>query len=90
VTKKALDEIMWWGDFPQTYKKLRRAVLKTAFQHDFLRAAAVLAGKSSELVKGVELLTKEDIVSEQSYALLLLCFIPPPHFRYSTSLPSHL
>ena len=65
VTKHQLDEILWAGDFPQTYKKIRREVLRLTFKTDFLRAARVLAAKTEAvtLIERIQLLTSDDMVS---------------------------
>jgi potassium voltage-gated channel Eag-related subfamily H protein 7 len=44
-TKEALDKILWTGDFPNTYRKLRRAVVRLVFREDVCRAAEVIEGK---------------------------------------------
>jgi hypothetical protein len=43
--RASLDIILWSGDFPGTYRKLRKAVMKMIFRHDFVRAAEVEAAR---------------------------------------------
>jgi hypothetical protein len=60
-SKKALDEILWTGDYPGTYRKMRRAIVKMVFVKDLMRASEVVtiardAGESA----GLHSFTKEE------------------------------
>jgi potassium voltage-gated channel Eag-related subfamily H protein 7 len=41
VTKSNMDKILWSGEYPDTYRKMRLSVMKTIFKQCFQRAARV-------------------------------------------------
>jgi hypothetical protein len=51
ILKRSLDEIMWSGDFPQTYALMRKAFVKLLFKQNIVRVAKIIKPQQLKAAK---------------------------------------